>query len=97
MGFTLTLVCLFAVFSNVSKTETSKTETTDRRPRKHRPGKHRPRKINTDPEKGQNIVCVLTETETCTDLVCLFAVFSNVSKTETKTQILKRVKTLSVY
>lgn len=71
MGFTLTLVCLFAVFSNVSKTETSKTETTDRRPRKHRPGKHRPRKlkplkhrprkINTDPEKGQNIVCVLTE------------------------------------
>ena len=55
----------------VLKTQTSKMQITDRRSRKHRPGKHRPRKlkplkhrprkINTDPEKGQNIVCVLTE------------------------------------
>ena len=33
-------------------------ENTD--PRKLKPLKHRPWKLNTDPEKGQNIVCVLT-------------------------------------
>ena len=48
------------------KIQTSKTQTTDRitrkcRPRKRTPRKHRPQKVNTDPENGQNVVCVLIE------------------------------------